>query len=154
MLFRSEARAGTLVSDVILGMWERGQKITTEEYRAALASRPGYPDAYYNLGRAAQDQARLAEAAELYRRAVEFRPEYVEAANNLGVVLQELERWEESVAVLREAAKIRPDFPQTYNNLGNALQELGRMDEALDSYHRAVALQLADGADADRKSVV
>ena len=35
--FDGEARAGTLVSDVILGMWERGQTITIDEYRAALA---------------------------------------------------------------------------------------------------------------------
>jgi Asp-tRNA(Asn)/Glu-tRNA(Gln) amidotransferase A subunit family amidase len=35
--FDGEARAGTLVSDVILGMWERGRTITIDEYRAALA---------------------------------------------------------------------------------------------------------------------
>ena len=35
--FDGEARAGTLVSDVILGMWERGRAITTDQYRAALA---------------------------------------------------------------------------------------------------------------------
>jgi Asp-tRNA(Asn)/Glu-tRNA(Gln) amidotransferase A subunit family amidase len=35
--FDGEARAGTLVSDVILDMWERGRTITTNEYRAALA---------------------------------------------------------------------------------------------------------------------
>jgi Asp-tRNA(Asn)/Glu-tRNA(Gln) amidotransferase A subunit family amidase len=35
--FDGEARAGTLVSDVILAMWERGRTITTEVYRDALA---------------------------------------------------------------------------------------------------------------------
>jgi Asp-tRNA(Asn)/Glu-tRNA(Gln) amidotransferase A subunit family amidase len=39
--FDGEARAGTLVSDVILGMWERGRTITVEEYRAALARQAG-----------------------------------------------------------------------------------------------------------------
>jgi Asp-tRNA(Asn)/Glu-tRNA(Gln) amidotransferase A subunit family amidase len=39
--FDGEARAGTLVSDVILGMWERGRTITLEEYRAALARQAG-----------------------------------------------------------------------------------------------------------------
>jgi Asp-tRNA(Asn)/Glu-tRNA(Gln) amidotransferase A subunit family amidase len=35
--FDGEARAGKLVSDVILAMWERGQAITLEQYRDALA---------------------------------------------------------------------------------------------------------------------
>ena len=35
--FDREAREGSLVSDVILGMWERGRTITLATYRAALA---------------------------------------------------------------------------------------------------------------------
>ncbi|MEJ2565282.1 MAG: sulfotransferase [Gammaproteobacteria bacterium] len=109
--------------------------------REAIAIRPDFPEAYYNLARALQGLGRLQEAERAYREALRFRPGWPQALNNLGNIVQELGRYDESVELFRSAISIRGDYAEALNNLGNVLLLQGNSREALQSFQRAVALK-------------
>ena len=50
-----------------------------EAYNKALAIKPDYAEAYYNMGIALQDQGKLEEAIEAYNKALAIKPDYAEA---------------------------------------------------------------------------
>jgi len=50
-----------------------------EAYNKALAIKPDYADAYYNMGNALKDQGKLEEAIEAYNKALAIMPDYASA---------------------------------------------------------------------------
>ncbi|MDA9022727.1 tetratricopeptide repeat protein, partial [Alphaproteobacteria bacterium] len=117
-------------------------------YRKAIALKPDYVGAIYNLGVTLQEQGRLDEAEANYKKAIALKPDYVGAIYNLGVTLQEQGRLDEAEANYKKAIALKPDFPEAHNNLGATLHELRRFDEAEASYNRSIALQ-SDYAEAN-----
>lgn len=81
--------------------------------RRAIALRPDYADAHYNLAQAYMHLNKLAPAAESFRAVVRLRPDHAEAWNNLGNALHDLRRRDEAIACYREALRLRPDFTGT-----------------------------------------
>jgi tetratricopeptide (TPR) repeat protein len=47
-----------------------------EAYNKALAIKPDYANAYYNMGIALQEQNKLEEAIEAYNKALAIKPDY------------------------------------------------------------------------------
>ncbi|MFZ2540828.1 MAG: tetratricopeptide repeat protein, partial [Gallionella sp.] len=110
-------------------------------YRRAVALKPDYADAYYNLGNVLMDIRKLDESIASYRRAVELRPNFVDAHNNLGTSLKELGQFDNAMASYRRVLEIKPDFAEAYGNIGSILKDIGQIDGAIASYQHALTLK-------------
>ena len=53
-----------------------------EAYNKALAIKPDYAEAYYNMGNALKEQGKLEEAIEAYNKALAIKPDNAEAMEN------------------------------------------------------------------------
>ena len=51
---------------------------SVEAYNKALAIKPDYAEAYYNMGVTLKDQGKLEEAIEAYNKALLIKPDYAE----------------------------------------------------------------------------
>jgi Tfp pilus assembly protein PilF len=116
-------------------------------YRQAIALKPDFAEAYYNLGNTLKELGRLDEAESSLRQAIALKPDYAEVHSNLGVMLKALGRLNEAEASCRQAIALKPDSAEAHNNLGVTLPELGRLSEAEASFRQAIALK-PDFADA------
>ena len=47
-----------------------------EAYKKALAIKPDYAEAYYNMGNALKEQGKLEEAIEAYNKALAIKPDH------------------------------------------------------------------------------
>ena len=112
-----------------------------EAYNKALAIKPDYAEAYYNMGVTLQDQGKLEEAIEAYNKALAIKPDYADAYYNMGVTLQDQGKLEEAIEAYNKALAIKPDYAEAYNNMGNALQEQGKLEEAIEAYNKALAIK-------------
>jgi tetratricopeptide (TPR) repeat protein len=108
-------------------------------YRRALAQRPDFIEAHYNLANALKRLGRLEEAAAAYRAALLLRPGLMPAHHNLGSVLLELGRAEQAADSFRRALGIEATAVGE-RDLGLALEKLGRIQEAIAAYRRGLAL--------------
>jgi predicted O-linked N-acetylglucosamine transferase (SPINDLY family) len=111
-----------------------------ENYNAALAIEPDFPEALYNRGIALWALGRPEEALESTGQAVKARPHYFEALYNRGVMLQQLGRHAEALQNYEAAHGLRPRDVAVLNNRAGALQSLGRFLEALASCDAALKI--------------
>ena len=112
-------------------------------YTRAIALRPDFPEACYNLGNAFAALGQLDQAATSYARVIALTPHSPQAHNNLGVVRREQGRLDEAAACFGRALEFDPDFPDAHNNLGNLFMAQKRLDEAAACYRQALALDPA-----------
>ncbi len=109
-------------------------------YDLLARAAPGLGDdeaAWFNLGLAAKQLERWAEAAEAFARAVALNEARPETHAHLGTVLRELGRCGEAVAHMRRALQLDPDRTATWYYLAKcyeALGETGRAAEAMAEY--------------------
>jgi protein O-GlcNAc transferase len=113
----------------------------------ALAFRPDWALAHFNLGNAWKDQGKLDEAMACYQRAVQRKPDFAEAHNNLGLAWREHGDLDEAAACYQRALRLKPGFAEAHNNLGNVFNDQDKPDEAAACYQRALQLK-PDYADA------
>ena len=127
-------------------------------YRKALEKRPGYWNAWFNLGKALQkkadgmapppEQAGKAgqqgapavmspERAEVYEealmaydRALEIDPAHNSTLNNKAVALRKLHRYEEALETYDHQLGIDPMYPYAWYNKGTLLKLMGLPKEA------------------------
>ena len=116
-------------------------------YKKAIAIKPDYAEAYYNMGNALKDQGKLEEAIEAYNKALAIKPDNAEAYNNMGIALQEQGKLEEAIEAYNKALAIKPDNAEAYNNMGVTLKDQGKLEEAIRAYNNALAIK-PDYADA------
>ena len=109
-------------------------------YKKALAIKPDYAEAYYNLGNALKNLGQLDAAVKSYVEALDIKPDYADACNNLGNVLKDLGQLDAAVKCYEKAVAIKPDYAEAYHNNGSVMKRLKRQDEALASYESAIAL--------------
>jgi FkbM family methyltransferase len=116
-------------------------------FRRALALRPGFAEAYANLGLLLQDMGETGPAALCLAHALANNPNLGAAYVNLGNLgLQEA--WaEDAICVLERAVQIDPDSAMAQNNLSIAFSNMQRIDEAERALHKALEIQ-ADFAEA------
>jgi tetratricopeptide (TPR) repeat protein len=110
-------------------------------YKKAIAIKPDYAEAHYNLGNLLHELGRLEDAGASYYKAIAFKPELAKAHNNLGITLLELGRLEDAEMSYKKAIVIKPDYAEAHYNLGNLLHELGRLEDAGASYYKAIAFK-------------
>ncbi len=115
-------------------------KKAEQNYKRALAARPGDPAALHLLGLAAFDRGRPERALQLIAKALERAPGHPDFLHSAGHVLQALGQVDEAVERYRAALATDPDRALTRSNLGNALKRAGRMDEAAAELAHAVEI--------------
>jgi len=105
--------------------------------RAALRTRPDFPEAHFNLARAFTLEGAAADAVGHYRAALSLRPDWRPALNNLAWLLAShadasIRRPNEAVTIATRVVELsgRQD-PSTLDLLGAALAAAGRFDEAI-----------------------
>ncbi|HEX7968103.1 MAG TPA: tetratricopeptide repeat protein, partial [Stellaceae bacterium] len=110
-------------------------------YAAAVARKPDFAEAQYNLGNALLRLERGEAAVAAYRAAARFRPDLVPIHNNLGTALQSLRRFDEAAAAYRAALALAPNAAELHRNLAIVLHEAGDRDGAIAAFRQALALK-------------
>jgi tetratricopeptide (TPR) repeat protein len=124
---------------VLKGLGQPG--LSVEAYSKALAIKPDYAEAYYNMGNALKAQGKLEEAIEAYSKALAIKPDYAEAYSNMGVTLQDQGKLEAAIEAYNKALAIKPDHAEACNNMGNTLKDQDELEKAIDSYNKALAIK-------------
>ncbi len=117
-------------------------------YRAILAWRPDYADAWFNLGYALRRQGHFEQALDSYAAALRCRVRQPEVAhlNRAAILTHHLHRDDEAESELQAALVLAPGHPPSLLNLGNLLEERGERAAAIDCYRRLLASDHADAA--------
>ena len=93
---------------------------SVEAYNKALAIKPDYAEAQYNVGVTLQDQGKLEEGIEAYNKALAIKPDNAEAYNNMGDALIYQGKLEEGIEAYKKALAIKPNYADACYNMGNA----------------------------------
>ena len=118
----------------------RGETAQAETlYREAIAAKPDFSQAYYNLGNVLSRAGRKEEAARHFLRAAQIDPRMAAAHFGLGTVLRDLRRTEEALRCFLTAADIAPDA-DIFANIGVLYHLKAMYNEAHDFYLKALKL--------------
>jgi len=112
-----------------------------KDYEKAIAIKPDYSKAHFNLGGTLQELGQLDAAVESYKKTLVIESDYAEAHNNLGIALKALGQLDAAVKSFKKAIAIQPDYVQAHYSLGTTLQELGQLDDAVKSYEEVVNIK-------------
>jgi len=115
--------------------------VAIKNYEDAIAIKPDYAKAHFNLAGSLHDLGQMDAAVQSYEKTIEIEPNYAEAHNNLGNVFQELEQGDAAVQSYKKALEIKPDYIAAQYSLGIMLQDLGQLDEAVESYKTVLKLK-------------
>ena len=110
-------------------------------FQAAVAIKPSYSEAHFNLGVILKELGRDASAVESYKKAIAITPNYPDAHNNLGTALHDLGHLKASIDSFEWAVSYKYDFAEAHNNLGNVLNEYGRVEAAIKCFEKAIAIK-------------
>ena len=119
-----------------LGQLEEAVK----NYEDALAIKPDYSDASYNLGNVLKDLGHLEKAVESYKKTIAIEPHYYAAQHNLGVTLQDLGLLNDAAEQYEQTLNIKPDNIEARINLGYVYQLLGQLEEAVTQYDSILSI--------------
>ncbi|MFN0125108.1 MAG: tetratricopeptide repeat protein [Verrucomicrobiales bacterium] len=113
-------------------------------YRQAVALKPSFIDARYNLASLLRDLGETAEAIDHFSRILAQAPQHAASWHNRGLARQQSGDLDGAISDFEQALAFAPASIDTLNNLANSLLEAGRDDDALARFHQALALNPAD----------
>jgi tetratricopeptide (TPR) repeat protein len=128
------ARNGLGIALANLGRYEEAES----QFRSAIASRAGFPEAHFNLAGVLQTTGRYGESEMPLRRALKLKPAYVDARVSLGMTLVLLNRLEEAKDCYEKALRAAPRNVQALVDLGHIEGMNGRFDAAESMFRRAL----------------
>jgi tetratricopeptide (TPR) repeat protein len=120
--------------------WSEAGRLLDE----VLERAPDYAPAYVSLGVISLRRGELSTAAGLFEKALDLDERDQAALYNLGAVHFNRKDYAAAAAVLEEGASYWPANAGMHALRGAALVEMGRGEEALESLHRALALDPAN----------
>lgn len=109
-------------------------------YHKALAIKPDFAEAYYNLGNLYHLRKLYSEAIRCYQKALQLKPDFVEACYNLGNTYLDRKEFEKAKSHYQRTLDLNPGYADAHFNLGIALFELGKFNDAIAAYQNALAL--------------
>lgn len=107
--------------------------------RRALALRPDFAEAAYNLGNAEAARGRHGLAIAAYARGLALRPDYTDILNNAGPALLAEGRVAESRRSLTRALALAPSLAGAWSNLAVMHQAAGDAGAAIGRFRRGLA---------------
>jgi Flp pilus assembly protein TadD len=107
-------------------------------FEMAIAIKPHYPEACFNLGCALLTNNQPAKAVECFQQALEMDPNVAEIHYKLANALLQLGRPAQAIAHYSQALKLRPGMDEAANNLAWLLATCS--DRSLRDGERAVVL--------------
>jgi tetratricopeptide (TPR) repeat protein len=108
------------------------------EFRQAIAIRPSFPEAYFNLAGVHEATGRYYEAEMPLRRALKLKPSYADARARLGANFLLVGRLEEARDCCEKVLRISPRHVQALVGLGQTEALMGHFAEAEALYKRAL----------------
>lgn len=115
-------------------MWAVKPTVVVEPHRES-------PQAWYDLGRYYQGQARHAQAIPAFEKAIAADASFVEARNRLAVSYAAVGRREDAIRQLEAAVQLSPEDAHLYSNLGYAYYLNGNAAKAVSALQQAIALE-------------
>jgi len=112
-----------------------------KDYEKALALKPDYAEAQYNLGITLRELGQIDAAIESYKQALAIKPDYFGAHNNLGNLFLELDQLDAAADHFEWAVAYKPDFADAYNNLGVVNRERDQVYEAIKNFEKAIDIK-------------
>ncbi len=109
-----------------------------DEFRKAVAAKPGSVTARVNLGAALTQTGDLDGAVEQFEEALRIEPGKANAHYNLAVILAGQNKHDRSIAHARSALTAEPNDVNARFLLAQELKKSGNVDEALSEYSRVV----------------
>lgn len=109
-------------------------------FERAVAARPRYAEAQFNLALSHMVAGKLLEAANGFRTVIDIDGNSGRAWNELGSCLRGLGELDAALEASRRAVTLLPNDAATHNNLGNVLLQTGRLDAARVAYEQALAI--------------
>ena len=111
-----------------------------EQYRLALALRPGDAIVENALGSALLASGRISDAITHLSAAASAQPDYFDAHYNLGIAHGTAENFSAAVEEFTAAAKLKPNDAGAEANLGAAFAGLGELEKAVLHFNRALQI--------------
>ena len=87
-------------------------------YRQAIAARPDFVDAHYNLGFLLKAKEEIPAAIQEFQQVVKLKPDYADAFVNLGVLYSTQKKIDQAEQAYEEAIRLKPAMAEAYYNLG------------------------------------
>lgn len=109
-------------------------------YRKALALKPGFAPAWFNLGALLEKRMKPEEAKAAYRAAIASNPAHRDAHINLASMLRAGRQVDAALELAKRATEIDPGSKLAHNNLGNLYRDKDMLVEAEASYRSAVEI--------------
>src|SRR5947207_13305873 len=79
-------------------------------FKQVIATKPSYPEAYYNLGTLYLRRNAFPEARQYLEQTVKLRPDYPEAWNNLGMLAAQEGQADQAIRNFRQSLVLRGDY--------------------------------------------
>jgi protein O-mannosyl-transferase len=111
-----------------------------DHFELALAIKPDYIEALYNMGNALNLMGRQQEAIEHFQHVLRLKPKSPHVYIKLGDISSDKGQVREAIDYFKKALALDPNLPEVYNNLGNLLLDQGQTQEAVESYKQALQL--------------
>jgi Flp pilus assembly protein TadD len=105
---------------------------------AALAARPNWAEAHYDLANTLRALDKAEEAARHYRQALRLNPAYLPAQVNLANLLRDQGKLDQAESAFRRALRTHPTLPELHNNLGTVLRARGNLQAAEAAFRDAL----------------
>jgi tetratricopeptide (TPR) repeat protein len=109
-------------------------------FERAVALKPDYAEAHYNLANVLRAIGRFDLAASHYERVIAIVPKFAQAHYDLGNVLGDQGRLDEAAACYERAIAIQPGYDDAHTNLIVTRMDQGRLEDALSRCNRALAV--------------
>ena len=93
-----------------------------KDYERALALKPDYAEAQYNLGITHQELGQIDTAIKSYEQAITIKPDYFGAHNNLGNIFLELGQMDGAIKQYEKLLAINPNYAASYYHLSSIKQ--------------------------------
>jgi len=112
-----------------------------KSFEKAVALKPDYAEARYNLGVTLRELGRVDAAIKCYEDTLAIKHAYPNAHNNLGQILLESGQPDTAIDHFEWAVAYQPEFFEAHNNLGSSLLALGQVNTAVTHYEKALAIK-------------